>query len=112
MMSEARGEMGMIARMWRGRTPASKADSYVEYLRGTGLKEYAATAGNLGVLVLRRVAGREAEFLLISLWESEEAIRRFAGEDLERAVYYPEDDEYLLEREPNVRHYEVVEASV
>jgi heme-degrading monooxygenase HmoA len=98
--------------MWRGRTPDSKADSYLEYLRGTGLKEYAATPGNQGVLVLRRVADEEAEFILISLWESDEAIRRFAGEDRERAVYYPEDDEYLLEREPNVIHYDVVEASV
>jgi heme-degrading monooxygenase HmoA len=102
----------MIARMWRGRTPASKADTYLEYLRATGIKEYAATAGNEGVLVLRRVSGDDAEFLLISLWESEEAIRRFAGEDLERAVYYPEDDEYLLEREPTVVHYEVAEASL
>lgn len=102
----------MIARIWRGRTPESKADSYLEYLRATGLKEYAATSGNDGVLVLRRIAGGEAEFILLSLWESEEAIRQFAGEDFERAVYYPEDDEYLLEREPNVAHYEVVEASM
>ncbi|MGH2683633.1 MAG: antibiotic biosynthesis monooxygenase family protein [Actinomycetota bacterium] len=101
----------MIARMWRGRTPASKAESYVGYLRETGLEEYESTPGNEGVLLLRRISGGEAEFLLISLWESEEAIRRFAGEDFERAVYYPEDDEYLLEREPNVVHYEVVEAS-
>lgn len=102
----------MIARMWRGRTPASKADSYLEYLRATGLTEYSATEGNHGVLVLRRVSGEEAEFLLISLWESEEAIRRFAGEDVERAVYYAEDDQYLLEREPTVAHYEVAEASL
>jgi heme-degrading monooxygenase HmoA len=102
----------MMARIWRGRTPESKADGYLEYLRGTGLKEYAATPGNQGVLVLRRLAEGEAEFLLISLWESEEAIRRFAGKELERAVYYPEDDEYLLERERNVAHYEVAEASI
>lgn len=102
----------MMARMWRGRTPASKADSYLEYLRETGLKEYAAIPGNEGVLVLRRLTEGEAEFLLISLWESKEAIRRFAGDDLERAVYYREDDEYLLEREPGVMHFDVVEASI
>jgi heme-degrading monooxygenase HmoA len=106
------GEDAMMARMWRGRTPASKADIYLEYLRETGLKEYAAIPGNEGVLVLRRVSEEQAEFLLISLWESEEAIRRFAGEDFERAVYYAEDDEYLLEREPGVVHYDVVEASM
>jgi heme-degrading monooxygenase HmoA len=102
----------MIARMWRGRMPASKTESYLEYLRATGLKEYGATEGNEGVLVLRRVLGGEAEFLLISLWESEEAIRRFAGEELERAVYYPRDDDFLLEREPSVVHYEVAETSL
>jgi heme-degrading monooxygenase HmoA len=104
-------ENAMIARVWRGRTPASKADAYVEYLRGTGLKEYAATPGNEGVMVLRSISDEEAEFVLISLWESEEAIRRFAGDEFDRAVYYPEDDDYLLEREPNVVHYEVIHAS-
>jgi heme-degrading monooxygenase HmoA len=100
----------VIARIWRGRTPAEKADAYLDYLRATGLKEYAATPGNRGVLVLRRVEGGVAEFLLVSLWVSVDAIKAFAGEDHERAVYYPEDDEYLLERETTVSHYEVLEA--
>jgi hypothetical protein len=50
-----------------------------------------------------------AHFLLISLWESWNAIRSFAGEDIERARYYPQDAEYLLELEPKVTHYEVVD---
>ena len=58
--------------------------------------------------VLRRVEGEVAEFLVVSFWESMEAVRGFAGDDAETAVYYPEDDEYLLEREPGVAHYEVV----
>ncbi|MGH2737832.1 MAG: antibiotic biosynthesis monooxygenase family protein [Actinomycetota bacterium] len=99
----------MIARMWRGRTPAEKADDYHAYLRATGLNEYAETPGNRGVYVLRRTEGDVAEFLLVSLWESMYAVRAFAGDDPERAVYYPEDDEYLLEREPTVSHYEVLE---
>lgn len=98
----------MIARLWRGVTPASKADEYLDYLTQTGLKEYRHTQGNRGVRVLRRVEGEEAEFLLISLWESYEAIKRFAGEDYEKAVYYPEDAEYLLVMEETVQHYEVV----
>jgi heme-degrading monooxygenase HmoA len=100
----------VIARIWRGRTPTGKADAYHEYLRVTGLKEYAETPGNLGVFALRRVEGDVAEFLLLTLWESMDAVRTFAGEDPERAVYYAEDDEYLLEREPTVSHYEVLEA--
>ncbi len=98
----------MIARIWRGETPAVKADSYVRYLDRTGLADYRATPGNRGVFVLRDVHGATAEFLLLTLWDSWEAIRAFAGPDPEKARYYPEDDEYLLEREPRVRHYEVL----
>jgi heme-degrading monooxygenase HmoA len=98
----------MIARVWRGRTPAAKADAYAALLERTGLSDYRATPGNRGVLALRRVQGDVAEFELISFWESFEAIRRFAGVDEEKAFYYPEDDEYLLEKEPGVAHYEVL----
>ncbi|SRR5581483_2218822 len=97
----------MIARMWRGVTPAEKADEYFEYLMETGLKDYRAVPGNQGVQVLRRTYESKTEFLLISFWDSYEAIRAFAGDDLERAVYYPKDTEFLLELEPNVTHYEV-----
>jgi heme-degrading monooxygenase HmoA len=83
----------MIARVWRGRTPAAKADAYAALLERTGLSDYRATPGNRGVLALRRVQGDIAEFELISFWESFEAIRRFAGGDEEKAFYYPEDDD-------------------
>ena len=101
----------MIARIWRGRTPALKAEAYHQYLRVTGLKDYAETPGNLGVYALRRIQGDVAEFLMLSLWESMDAVRAFAGDNPERPVYYPEDDEYLLEREPMVSHYEVLDPS-
>lgn len=98
----------MIARSWAGATRASDADAYLDYLHATGFAEYRATPGNRGVLALRRLAGERAEFLLLTLWESEEAIRRFAGDDIERAVFYPEDERYLIARDERVRHYEVV----
>jgi heme-degrading monooxygenase HmoA len=60
--------------------------------------------------VLRRVVGGEAHFLLVSLWNSLESVRAFAGSDPEKARYYPEDDSFLLEKEPHVTHYEVLEA--
>ena len=97
----------MIARIWRGHTSEEKAGEYLDLLKATGLKDYLATEGNRGVRVLQRAGGGRAEFLLISLWESYDAIRRFAGEDFERAVYYPEDKDYLLDFEPKVAHYEV-----
>lgn len=97
----------MIARFWRGVTPAEKAEQYLEYLMETGLKDYRAIPGNRGVQVCRRTYEGKTEFLLISLWDSYEAIRAFAGDDLEKAVYYPEDEAFLLEMEPKVVHYEV-----
>ena len=98
----------MIARSWHGRVPAEKADAYYAYLLRTGLADYAATPGNRGVHVLRRTEGAVAHFLLLTFWESLADVRAFAGPDHERARYYPEDDEYLLEREPFVTHYEVL----
>jgi heme-degrading monooxygenase HmoA len=98
----------MIARTWHGMTEASKADEYFDYLNKTGVPEYRATPGNLGVYVLRRIEGDTAHFLLLTLWESEEAIKRFAGPDMEKAKYYPEDEQFLLELEPTVTHYEVM----
>jgi heme-degrading monooxygenase HmoA len=97
----------MIARVWRGVTPAAKADQYLDYLRATGVKDTRATAGNRGVRVLQRISEGRAEFLFISIWESLDSIQAFAGADIEKAVYYPEDPAYLVELEPTVAHYEV-----
>jgi heme-degrading monooxygenase HmoA len=98
----------MIARTWHGRVRATDADAYYAYLLQTGLSDYRSTPGNQGVQVLRRVDGEVAQFLLITSWDSWEAIRAFAGDDPERARYYAEDDRWLLEKEPFVTHYEVV----
>ncbi len=97
----------MIARTWHGATPASKADAYVELLEKTGVKDYRATKGNRGVLVLRKVSEDRADFLLVSFWDDLDAVRRFAGPDVEKAFYYAEDKDFLLEFEPTVTHYEV-----
>jgi len=99
----------MIARLWHGVVPAAKGDAYAVYLRRTGVTECRATPGNRGVDVLRRTAGGATHFLFVSFWDSMDAIRTFAGDDVERAHYYPEDGEYLLELEPTVTHYEVLE---
>ncbi len=97
----------MIARIWRGVTPESQADRYLEYMLATGVKDYRSIEGNRGVLVLRRITDGRAEFLLISLWESLDAVRQYAGADVETAVYYGADKDYLLDLEPRVVHYEV-----
>lgn len=98
----------MIARTWRGSVRERDAESYVAYLKRTGFAAYAATPGNLGIIGLRRRRGDRAEFLLVTLWDSEDAIRRFAGERPEKAVFYPEDERFLVERDEHVDHFDVV----
>jgi heme-degrading monooxygenase HmoA len=98
----------MIARIWRGITREADKNTYFEYLQKTGLKEYASIPGNQGVWVLRRVYDGKSEFTLISLWDSWDAIKAFAGPECENAVYYPEDKKFLLELDPHVTHYEVL----
>jgi heme-degrading monooxygenase HmoA len=102
-------ETSMIARIWRGITLKEKADDYLAYLHETGLKDYAKTPGNRSVTVLRREQGEHCEIMLVSMWDSMDAVRAFAGENPDRSVYYPEDDQYLLQMEPLVRHYDVSE---
>jgi heme-degrading monooxygenase HmoA len=96
----------MIARIWHGVTSAADADEYYRRMRETGLPDYQATPGNRGAWVLRRLDGDRAHFLMLSLWESEEAIKRFAGKPIDVAKYYDFDPDFLLELEPHVTHYE------
>jgi heme-degrading monooxygenase HmoA len=100
----------VIARMWFGRTKAEDYDVYSAYLEESGVAELHATPGNRGVMVLRRLDGDEAEFGVMSLWDSLDDVKAFAGEDVEAAHYYPEDDRFLLELEPRVKHFEVTRA--
>jgi len=99
----------MIARIWQGRTRPGMGKVYYEYLESTGLKDYRATKGLQRVLTLVRNIGDQTEYVLITLWDDMDAVRRFAGPDPEKAVYYPEDDRYFAEEErrPTVAHYEV-----
>ncbi len=110
MRAMLKGMDNMIARVWKGRTRAAQADEYMAYMLSTGVYELRAIDGNCGVYVLCRIDGAEAEFTFISLWESYAAIQRFAGEDIDRAVYYPEDRAYLLTLDPKVVHHEVLVA--
>jgi heme-degrading monooxygenase HmoA len=98
----------MIARHWHGVTRSDAADAYARYLDNTGIRDYRATAGNRGVLALRRVEDGHAHFDLFSFWDSLEAVKAFAGENIDEARYYPEDRQYLIDLEPTVVHYEVL----
>ena len=97
----------MIARVWHGWTAREDADAYVGYIGDTGLRESRALPGNLGAMILRRDDGERTEFKTVILWDDLDSIRAFAGDDLERAVFFPEDERFLVERDKHVVHYEV-----
>jgi heme-degrading monooxygenase HmoA len=100
----------MIARLWRGgAADRGKADAYVRHLKTNVVPELAAIPGYREVRLLRREEGGRTEFLVMTLWDSMEAIRRFAGADPERAVVEPEARAVLSDYDDFVRHYEVVE---
>ena len=98
----------MIARIWRGAVRRDDADAYAEYIANTGMAAYRSTPGNQGAWMLRRDEGDRSEIVTFSLWDSLDSIRAFAGDDIDQAVFYPEDDRFLIERDRTVRHYEVV----
>lgn len=97
----------MIARMWHGTTPTAKADAYLAFLQARALPDYRGTPGNLGAHILRRREGDTTHFTTLTFWESLQAIEAFAGADIARAKYYPEDSGFLLEFEATVQHWEL-----
>lgn len=101
----------MICRMWHGRTPRAKADAYARFLEQRAIPDYRSVPGNLDVAILRRDEGDVTHFLTVTRWDSEASIRGFAGDDLLKAKYYPEDEQFLLEFEPQVQHFDIVAAA-
>jgi len=97
----------VIARVWTGAVRRTDGDAYAEYMRETGVAGYADTPGNQGAWMLRRNVGDRTEFVMFTLWDSIEAVKAFAGEDYETAVFYPEDERFLVERALTASHYEV-----
>jgi len=98
----------MIARIWTGATRTADADAYEEYMRKEALPGYANVAGNRAVLMLRRARDDDrTEFTMVTVWDGLENVVAFAGPDPERAVFYPRDERFLVERDLTVRHYDV-----
>jgi heme-degrading monooxygenase HmoA len=93
--------------MWHGRTSIANADAYLAFLQRRALPDYRGTPGNVAAYILRRTDGDVVHFTTVTHWESPEAIEAFAGDDIERAKYYPEDTGFLLEFEPRVVHSEL-----
>lgn len=97
----------MIARVWHGRANLSKADEYAEFMKERAAPDYSSIGGLEKLYFLRRIEGDAAHFLLVTLWDSIESVKKFAGENPEKAKYYPEDESLLLEKEETSALYEV-----
>lgn len=102
----------LILRKWTGVIRSSDEAAYIAYVSATGTSDYEATPGNRGFqLLIRPLGDGRSEVTTLSWWDSLDAIRGFAGEDIEAARYYPDDDRFLLERPPQVEHHQVVQRS-
>lgn len=97
-------EKAKIARIWQGRVRDEKADEYEKYLYENGIKIFADIKGNLGVQVMRFSKGGVTEFITISYWENLEAVKNFAGDDIEKPHHLPKDKDYLLELPESVKN--------
>ncbi len=97
----------MIARIWHGRTKVEDYEAYTTFMKERAIPDYQNTEGFVRLTFLRNISGGAAHFTLITFWENLEIIKNFAGETYEKAKYYPEDSDFLLEFEETVQHYEL-----
>lgn len=98
----------MIACIWRGVTQVPQSERYLEYLNQGLVPRYQADVGNQGVFVLREIRGELVHFLILSFWESKEALNKFADQDYEIAYHPPEVEKYLIAYESMIKKYQVV----
>ena len=96
----------MITRIWHGKTSLENAERYLQFLLQDGTKEYWQTEGIQSVKIWRQKDDNCCHFWTVTEWTTIDAIKRFAGEDYEKAKYYPQDTGILLEFEEKVNHYE------
>lgn len=102
-MSHAR-----IARIWTGHVPSSKAERYKSLMLEVALPHYHSVNGNAGAWCLSRgLPNGLTEFKMLTFWSSLDAIRAFAGEDYQTALYYDFDDEFLVAKAELVEHFDI-----
>jgi hypothetical protein len=99
----------MISRQWRGLAKSSHADRYVEHLREETFLKLKKIPGFASASILRRTVPDGVEFLIVTTWESIDAIQGFAGPDVETAVVPPNVQAMMVEYDDRVRHYEIVQ---
>jgi len=97
----------LIARLWHGMTRLSDADEYAEFMKVRAAPDYGSVDGLERLYFLRRDESDVAHFLLVTIWDSMDSVKQFAGDEPEKAKYYSEDDDFLLEKEVTSALYEV-----
>jgi hypothetical protein len=101
----------MVARVWKGWTRPANADRYLAHLTEKIFPEMRTLSGQAGAWVLRRPAEDSVEFIVMSVWQSRQAIQAFAGENIEIAVVPPEAQALLSNWDAHAFHYDIVVAS-
>jgi heme-degrading monooxygenase HmoA len=100
---------GMIARHWRGLAKREHADAYIEHLHSDTLPQLVQLPGFHDASILRRDVPEGVEFLVVTVWKSLDAIRSFAGNDVESAVVPTKVQKMMVEYDRRARHYELVD---
>ena len=96
-----------IMRLWHGEVAIEKADEYEKFMIKKAAPDYSSVDGLLNLSFQRKNEKTKAHFLLVTIWDSLESIKDFAGAEPELAKYYPEDDHFLLEKEKYTSLYDV-----
>ena len=97
----------MIVRTWHGRTRLSDWDAYESFMKKRAAPDYSSVDGLQQLFFTLRDEGDVSHFLLITVWDTLEAVKKFAGDDPSVAKYYPEDDRFLLEKEDHSLNHQV-----
>lgn len=94
-------------RLWHGEVPIEKADEYEKFMIERAAPDYGSVEGLIKLYFQRRDEAKKAHFLLVTIWDSIDSVKKFAGDKHENAKYYPEDDNFLLEKDEYVSMYDV-----
>ena len=96
-----------IMRLWHGEVATDKADEYERFMVERAAPDYGSVSGLLKLYFQRKDEAKKTHFLLVTIWDSMASVKKFSGENPEIAKYYPEDDDFLLEKEKCVSLYKI-----
>ncbi len=96
-----------IMRLWHGEVPKDKGDEYEQFLLDRAVPDYSSIPGLKKLYFQRRNEDLVTHFLLVTIWDCLDSIKKFAGESPDISKYYPEDDDFLINKEKHVKMYNI-----